>query len=217
VIHRIEHGEIGYPAVLNDRLGMAAPGCLYTLGNTAIIHNRLLGLLCSISCPGSIVIKTFDVVREIRDAGITVVGSFHSPMERQCLDILLRGKQPVVLCAAKGLSGLRLGNDARCAISENRLLVVSQFDQDVRRTTAVQAVQRNDLVAGLADVILVPYAVPGGKIWATICHVRNQGQIVITFADKENSRLIESSVYALAPGVVVEHLLSLFNDALNIL
>jgi len=66
-------------------------------------------------------------------------------------------------------------------------------------------------------VILVPYAVPGGKIWATICHVRNQGQIVITFADKENSRLIESSVYALAPGVVVEHLLSLFNDALNIL
>ena len=34
-------------------------------------------------------------------------------MERQCLDILLRGNQPVVLCAAKGLPGPGLGKDVR--------------------------------------------------------------------------------------------------------
>ena len=141
--------------------------------------------------PASIIIKTFDAIQEVRDAGVAVIGGFHSPMERQCFDILLRGNQPVILCAAKGLPGLRLGKDARCAISENRLLVISPFDQDIRRTTAVRAVKRNDLVAALADVLWVPHAVPGGKTWTTIRRVLDRGQTVYTFANKENAELIE--------------------------
>jgi mRNA-degrading endonuclease RelE of RelBE toxin-antitoxin system len=34
-------------------------------------------------------------------------------MERQCLDILLRGNQPVVLFTARGLPGLGLGKGVR--------------------------------------------------------------------------------------------------------
>jgi predicted Rossmann fold nucleotide-binding protein DprA/Smf involved in DNA uptake len=189
-VRRIERGEPDYPAVLYDRLDTAAPPCLYALGDTAIMRNRLVGLVCSIQCPGSIVIKTFDAIREVRDAGVVVIGGFHSPMERQCLDILLRGNQPVILCAAKGLPGIRLGRDARQAVSENRLLVISPFDQDVRRTTAVQAMQRNDLVAALADVLWVPHAVPGGKTWRTLRRVLDRGQTVFTFSGEENSELI---------------------------
>jgi hypothetical protein len=135
------------------------PRRLYALGDTAILRNRSLGLVCSIRCPGSIVIKTFDAIREWRDAEVTVIGGFHSPMECQCLGILLRGDQPVIFCVAKGLPGLRLGTDARRAISESRLLVISPFDQDIRRTLAVQAVQRNDLVGALADVVWILHAV----------------------------------------------------------
>jgi len=159
MIGRLENGEPDYPTILRDRLGDGAPRCLHALGDTAVLRNRSLGLVCSIRCPGSIVIKTFDAIREVRDAGVVVIGGFHSPMERQCLDILLRGDQPVIFCAAKGLSGLQLGTDARRAISESRLLVISPFDQDIRRTLAVQAVQRNDLVAALADVVWIPHAV----------------------------------------------------------
>jgi hypothetical protein len=122
-VQQIEHDEADFPAVLYDRLDDGAPRCLYALCDTTIMGNRLLGLVCSIRCPGSIVIKTFDVIREVRDAGVVVIGGFHSPMERQCLDILLRGNQPVVFCAAKGLSGLRLGGDARRAVRENRLAI----------------------------------------------------------------------------------------------
>lgn len=64
-----------------------------------------MGLICSVQCPGSIVIKTFDAVRELRDSGIVVAGGFHSPMEKECLDFLLRGEQPVIVCPAN--SGTR--------------------------------------------------------------------------------------------------------------
>jgi len=88
---RIEQGGSDYPAVLKDRLGENAPPCLYAWGDAAILRNRLLGLVCSIQCPGSIVIKTLDAARALRDAGVAVIGGFHSPMEQEFLDILLRG------------------------------------------------------------------------------------------------------------------------------
>lgn len=61
-------------------------------------------------CPGSIVIKTFDTIRELRDAGTVIVVGFQSPMERECFDFLLRGDQPVIVCPAKGLTRSRLPN-----------------------------------------------------------------------------------------------------------
>ncbi len=173
-----------YPAVLQNRLGVAAPAQLYAMGNVAVLQRRLLGLICSIKCPGSIILKTFDTIRALRDAGVTMVGGFLSPMERDCLDILLRGKQPVILCPARRLTGLRLGHEARQAINENRLLVLSPFADDVRHTTATQAVKRNNLVAALADALLVPYAAPGGKTWTTVNAALKRNQPVYTFEVK---------------------------------
>jgi hypothetical protein len=59
---------------------------LHCIGNRDILSQKCLALICSIQCLGSVVIKTFDAIRELRDAGIVVVGGFHSPMERECLD-----------------------------------------------------------------------------------------------------------------------------------
>ena len=158
----------------------------------AKLGHRLLGLICSIQCPGSIVIQTFDAMRELRDAGVVVIGGFHSPMERECLDILLRGSQPVVMCAARRLRGLRIGAAARKALKDGRLLVITPFGDQVKRTTAAQAVQRNELVAALADAVLVPYVTPGGKAEATARNILARGQRLFTFADESNARLMQA-------------------------
>lgn len=189
---RIERGGSDYPAVLVDRLGDAAPRTIHAMGDAAKLRNRLLGLVCSIQCPGSIVIQTFDAMRALRDAGVMVIGGFHSPMESECLDILLRGTQPVVFCAAKGLRGLRLGALARQAVKDGRLLVITPFGDEVKRTVSAQAVHRNEIVAALADVVLVPHAAPGGKAEATAREVLTRGQPLFTFADDSNSHLISA-------------------------
>lgn len=191
-VHRIIQGDSDYPSVLQDRLGNDAPACLYAMGEVSILRRRLLGMVCSIQCPGSIVIKTLDAVRALRDVGVVVIGGFHSPMENECLDILLRGKQPVILCPARILAGLRLAQGARQALKEGRLLIISPFADSVRRTTAAQAVQRNNLVAAIADALWVPHAAPGGKTWKTVHSALEQRQPVFTFDGNDNAALLES-------------------------
>jgi len=191
-IHRVEQGDGTYPPILLDRLGNAAPYCLYAMGDVGLLRSRLLGLVCSIQCPGSIVIQTLDAIRVLRDAGVVVVGGFHSPMERECLEVLLRGEQPVILCAARRLMGLRIGQTARQAVDEGWMLVLSPFGKNIRRTTAAQAVLRNDLVAALVDAVWVPHAVPEGKTWATVLASLARGQPVFTFDEEENGEILQA-------------------------
>ena len=188
--YRIDQDDSAYPTILRDWLGDAAPACLYALGDAAILRHRLLGLLCSIQCPGGLIIQTLDAVRALRDAGVTVIGGFHSPMEQECLDLLLRGEQPVILCPARGLKGLRIGPTARRAVKDGRLLVLSPFDERIRRATAARAVQRNELVAASAAAVWVPYAAPGGKTWATALATLERRQPVLTFATADNGALL---------------------------
>lgn len=155
-----------------------------------------IGLICSIQCPGSIIIKTFDVIRRLRDEKMVLIGGFHSPMERECLDILLRGSQPVILCPARSLRNLRMGKAARKALAEGRLLVLTVFDDEVRRSTASGAILRNDLVAALAGVVLVPHAAKNGKTWTTVLRALENGQKILTFADEANTDLIASGARA---------------------
>lgn len=188
----IRKTESYYPEVLQNRLGVAAPAQLYAMGNPAILRRHLLGLICSIKCPGSIILKTFDTIRALRDDGVTIVGGFLSPMEQDCLDILLRGKQPIILCPARRLKGMRLGPKVRQTIDEGRLLVLSMFDDTAQHTTATQAIKRNNLVAALADALFVPYAAPDGKTWTTIHAVLKRKQPVYTFDVEDNATLIAS-------------------------
>ena len=143
-------------------------------------------------------IKTFDAVRELRDQEIVMAGGFHSPMEKECLDILLNGKHPVVLCPAKSVKNLRIGRKARQALKEGRLLIISPFAETIRRTTSQQAIQRNDLVAALSDSLLVPYASPGGKTWTTVHKALSWGQPIFTFLDGHNAELFNAGAQKFA-------------------
>jgi hypothetical protein len=94
--------------------------------------------------------------------------------------------------ATRRLRGLRLGTAGRKALHDGRLLVITPFGDEVTRTTAAQAVQRNELVAAMADAVLVPYASPGGKAEVTAKNVLARGQPLFTFSGEGNARLIEA-------------------------
>ncbi len=140
----------------------------------------------------------------LRDKGIVVIGGFHSPMERECLDLLLRGNQPVILCAAKGLNRMKLGKPARTALKEDRLLVLSPFDQTIRRTTAARAIIRNNLVAAMSEAMLIPHATTGGKIWQTARQSIETGHPVFTFDDEANTGLKDMGAKAYPTDIVCE-------------
>ena len=85
---------------------------------------------------------------------------------------------------------------ARKGPGEGRLLVLSFFGDEVRRTTASQGILRNDMVAALAGAILVPHASKNGKTWTTVRRALGYGQKVFTFEDEANTDLIASGARA---------------------
>ncbi len=66
-------------------------------GNLRLLDEPLTALFCSNRCPGDLILKTYDLARAMRDAGVPVVSGFQTPMEKECLRLLLRGSQPVVV------------------------------------------------------------------------------------------------------------------------
>ena len=132
------------------------------LGTPATLDRPLLALFCSARCPGALIIAAYDLARALRDAALPVVGGFHTPIERDCLELLLRGTQPVVVCPARSLDRFRLPGPWREPIAAGRLLVLSPFAANHRRPTAALAAERNAFVASLAHAALVVHADPGG-------------------------------------------------------
>ena len=154
------------PARLSHRLGAAAPESLCHVGAPPPLPSPLIAFLCSKESPGSTILKTFDQAAAWRDAGWCVISGFHSPLERQCLDILLRGRQPIVMVLARSMPALRLPPAQRQALEAGRLTVLSPFAAGKIRATVKLAEQRNRLVAALAERVVFGFVRPGGSLAA---------------------------------------------------
>ena len=187
---RIPRASPEYPVALRESLGDRAPGAIWAQGSPGLLKEKSVALLCSIRCPGNLILKTYDLARSLRDAGVTVIGGFHSPMERECLDLLLRGRQPVIVCAARGLTSSRLIAMFATSLKDGRLLFLSPFGPKVRRATADTAVARNEVVAALADRVFVPYASGASKTEALCRKVVEWGKPLLTFHSKETQSLL---------------------------
>ncbi len=170
----------------------------WAIGDANILSNPLLGLLCSIRCPGRVIVQTYDLARALRDAGIPVIGGFHSPMEKECLDFLLRGKQPIVVCPARGITGMRMPSAWRKACSQGRLLILSPFAPKHGRISALLAEKRNRFVSLLVDQFFVPYAAPGSKTEQLCQDLLKAGKKVYTFESEKESGIVKSGATPLA-------------------
>jgi predicted Rossmann fold nucleotide-binding protein DprA/Smf involved in DNA uptake len=153
-----------YPVRLQERLGEQAPTTLSVLGNLTLLSQPKTALFCSVRCPGNAILTAYDQAARWRGAGRCVISGFHSPVEKECLRILLRGKQPIIICLARALKKFRLLVEWRKALDASRLLILSPFEKRPRRPTLESARQRNELVAALSDEVLIIHATPGGQI-----------------------------------------------------
>lgn len=153
-----------YPRSLFGRLGEDAPDHLVALGNTSLIGLPKTALFCSTRCPGDPILAACDRAARWREEGRCVISGFHSPVEKECLRILLGGTQPIIICPARSLEGMRIPTAWRDGIAQGRILLLSPFPPTARRQSAALARQRNDFVAALADEVYVPYASPNGEI-----------------------------------------------------
>ena len=147
------------------RYSDADPTTTFTVrGNADLLTTRLVGFFCSESSPGDAILNTYDLALALRDADLTFISGFQSPMEKEFLTFILRGSASIVICPARGIGSMRLPAAWRPPLESGRLLLLSCFDDKVRRPTRQTAAKRNVLVAELATCLLVPHAAQGGKV-----------------------------------------------------
>ena len=159
-----------WPAHLSQRLGAATPAALYALGPVTLLKAKKTALFRSAQTPGDAILRAHDAARRMRDEGVTVISGFHSPIEKECLRILLRGKQPVIICPARAIEAMRIPKDLRAAFDAGRVLFLSPFANQPKRVTRESAVRRNEIVAALADAVYVAHVSPDGGT-ARIAHM----------------------------------------------
>lgn len=164
IITRLSPGDPLWPTCVSQRLGSTAYRTLFARGNVELLALPKIALFCSSRCPGDAILRAYDQASEWRRQGRCVISGFHSPVEKECLRILLRGTQPITICPARALQGMRLPSDWRKLLEAGRLLLLSCFDPNQRRATAQLAARRNELVAALANEAAIIHATPGGQI-----------------------------------------------------
>ena len=133
-----------------------------------------------------------------------MIGGFHTPMEKECLEVLLRGQQPVVICPARTIERLRLPINWRKPYDQGRLLVLSPFTARQRRPTTELAEYRNRCVATLATNLFVAYAGPGSKTAQFCGELVAQYKQVYTLDLPENAHLVQRGVLSHALHDLVE-------------
>jgi predicted Rossmann fold nucleotide-binding protein DprA/Smf involved in DNA uptake len=136
---------------------------LYAFENLDLLRLPLTALFCSRKCPGDAILKAYDLARELRARGTPVIGGFHTPVEKDMLGILMKGKGPIIICPARGLERMRMSKAWSDATQRGRLLLISMFDPRIERAKKETAHQRNLLVAALANERVFIHVNPGGE------------------------------------------------------
>lgn len=76
---------------------------MFTYGNKDLLNTKPIALFCSVKCPGDKILETCDQCLKWRKEGLPIISGFHSPMEKECLRILLKRMQPIIISPARGI------------------------------------------------------------------------------------------------------------------
>jgi predicted Rossmann fold nucleotide-binding protein DprA/Smf involved in DNA uptake len=185
---RIDPADPRYPRNAIHYFGADAPP-LEALGATELLDLDLLGFFSSIRTPPQLILGGLEIARSLRAEGIPLIGGFQAPLERECLALLLRGTQPLVICLTRGLLGMRIPRSWRAPLESKRLLVLSPFPER-RRPTVLGGAARNRVVSALASRILVVNGRVGSRTYRIAADAIDRGKAVFCLEDRANSDLL---------------------------
>jgi len=133
------------------------------LGNEDLLNLQKTAFLCSRKIPASVVLKCYDWAIEQREQRNCVISGFHSQIEKDILHYLLKGNQPIIIALARGMKH-RIEPEIKKALDRGRILIVTPFDNQVKRVTEETAQIRNQMMIDLADIITVGFSSKGGNL-----------------------------------------------------
>ena len=154
-----------------------------TRGNKEILNLHKTAFLCSRKVPADIILKSYDWAIERREKGNCIISGFHSQIEKDVFYYLLKGEQPVIIVLERYFKKRYTPFDRRIkdALKANRLLIISQFSDKIKRASVKTAKKRNELMCNIADEIFIAHASKGGKIEALLNQPDIRNKKILSF------------------------------------
>lgn len=94
------------------------------LGNLSLLDQHPVGFLCSRTTASSAILPCLDWATEMAKGSVPVMSTFHSEIESVVLDILLRGKCPIILVLGRCMYKV-IPKRLQSALNSGRLLMIS--------------------------------------------------------------------------------------------
>lgn len=133
------------------------------IGNISLLSLPNTGFLCSRKISATCVLRSYDWALAQAKAGYCVIGGFHSQIEKDVLNFLIKGDQPLIIVLARGFYK-RWQPDIKARLDKGNLLIISPFEESVTAVTPRTCLIRNNLIVELADRIVIGYASPDGLL-----------------------------------------------------
>lgn len=123
-------------------------------GNNELLKRRKVGFLASRKISSLSILPTLDWATEVsKREDIAIVSGFHSKMERNVLEILLKGQCGIIIVLARGMYR-KLPIQYEEAMSQKRLLIISNEKDNVKRVSERTAHKRNEYIREIADEMM---------------------------------------------------------------
>jgi predicted Rossmann fold nucleotide-binding protein DprA/Smf involved in DNA uptake len=158
-----EVSEIDPPAALG-RFFRGKPPKVWGVGNPEIIGSPLLGIVSARQIDSDLALKSSQLLKRLASLKeIAFISGWHSPLEEEALRIVLAHDAPLIFCVSKSLDRFKPSSEIQGRLSEGNVLLLSHCSPNAKRISREASVRRNQLVAGLASVLVVLSAPAGSN------------------------------------------------------
>ncbi len=135
-----------------------------TLGNMSQVDRKKIGYFASSTIAPLSVLPTIDWATEMakRDE-VAVVSGFHSKMEREVLNILLKGRCGIICVLARPIYKV-IPTKFRDAYAQDRVLFISHNTSKSTMTSRHLCQKRNEYIASISDELVFSSLTPDSSL-----------------------------------------------------
>ena len=136
-----------------------------TFGNTSILYRKKIGYFASSKIASLSVLPTLDWATEIaKREEVTIISGFHSKMEREVLDILLKGRCCIIFVLARPIYKV-IPEKYRDAFAQDRVLFISHNTSKSTMTSRYLCQKRNEYIASISDELVFSSLTPESSLY----------------------------------------------------
>lgn len=136
-----------------------------TLGTPSLLKRKKIGYFASCTIASLSVLPTLYWATEIaKREDVAIVSGFHSMMEREVLDILLRGRCGIICVLARPIYKV-IPEKYRYAYAQGRILFISHNASKSTMTSRHLCQKRNEYIASISDELVFSSLTPESSLY----------------------------------------------------